>query len=267
MSKLQAITYKPVAATSTVNSLIGPYLRAETSGYNTGRLNYRTDEEHSDVTIAGAAKGWYPPNYVVRPHPRDLDPTALFYLERDAVEKDRPSSLIGRSSIMAEMYDIAAVSTQFGEWWKQYCTLYGLALGAQKGTDDNSRRLLSESRNVYEGDGYVAAFVMASGSLVGTEYAMTMLDEVRVQTIMEKTLAFLKPHMSALDHLAFARGVLHLENAIGTGTLPHDGSAVTFLGAQVYEELFESPIKRAMGNPHARELLRTVLTSRIPAEV
>jgi hypothetical protein len=246
--------------------LLGPFYRARTTGFEAGGLNYKTDLEHSDATIATAPKGWFPPTYTVKPHPVDLDPTALMYLERAEAEKDRPSSLIGRSSIQAELYDIGAMSSQFGEFWKRLCVIYGRALEAQKNIDQNTRKLLSGSRTVYEGDGDIAAFVMAVGPLTQSEIGLSLNDEVRVQSIMARVIDALKPHMDALDQIGFARGVLHLENTVGTGTLPHDGSAVTYLAAEDFETLYNNPMKRALTNPHARELLRQALTSRFTAE-
>lgn len=267
MKKLVALTRKPVGSIVALNVLLGPHLRARSTGFQSGRLNFKSDDEHSDVTIADAPKGWFPEAYTVVPNPEQYDPTGHLALARGLSEEKATTSLIGRSSVLAEAYSNYDITTQFATWWRTYNTVALLALQAEKKIDGGTRTRLSPNRDTFDTDGHIAAFLAMTGSLVGSEFGMSESDEIDVATVYQKSIALLKPYIDALSEPAYKQGWAYASEFIGEGSLPHDGSSITALPAASFEKLYENPYKATMRNPHARKLLRSALISRIPASV
>lgn len=265
MTKKIAITKKPFSPRATWNWLLGAKCRADSTGLVGRGLLFKTDVEFKDDQIADAPKGYFPSSYTAIANPNKIDPTCEQIIGRELLEEtDVVSSNVGRASIHAERVGQSFISAQFGEFVREWELLAAMALTAEANMKAGTRVKISESRNIYEGDGDIMAFLAATGELVGTEFGFSEMDNVDVAKIVTRAAALINENIAALTELDYREGYDHLDDAIGMGTMPHDGTPAVLLRAGTYETLFESPLRRVMRTHHGRMLYKPILKSRIP---
>ena len=265
--KLVPVTTIGVIPKFVLNALLGPFLRAQTTGYNARGFNFLTDIEHLNSTATDAPVGYLPEGGGyddIIPPLHALDPTAKLALSTQLFHENDRTSTIGRTSTIREKIYNYAVSGEFAEWWKEFCLLAALAVDADVSRKKGKIKI-HRNREVYEGDGYVEAFLMACGDLRDPIIGLTDHDDVDLQRVFDALTVRFKGVISALGQDGFADVTKEIGNTYGVGMSPVDKGNVALIRAEAFEKLFGGNLKLLLRHPHARRLLRHVIVSRIPA--
>lgn len=264
----------PITTVSTIpkyvlNALLGPFLRASSTGYDSQALNFRTDIEHQNSSAVDAPVGYLPGGGTyadIVPPLHALDPTARLALSTRLFHENDRSVTIGRTSTIREKIYNYAVSGMFAEWWKEFCLLAALAVDADRSRKSGKTKI-HPNREVYEGDGYIEAFLMACGDLTDPIIGLSQHDDVDLDAVFTQLTTRFKTVISALGQDGFAEVVKDISNTYGVGMSPVDKGNVTLIRAECFEKMFCGNLKLLLRHPHARRMLRQVILSRIPAEV
>jgi len=269
-TKLVPITNKSSVPRGVINALLGPLIRARTTGYDTNRLNFLTDIEHLNSTAVDAPVGYVPRRGVyenIVPPLHALDPTSKLAKSTQLFfENDRTAS-IGRTSTIREKVYNFAISGDFAEWWKQFCLAGALALDAERAIKKGTREKLDDHLNIFEGEGYIEAFLTMCGDLNDPFIGMSDHDDVDVEKIFSRVVSQLKTVIDAISQDGYKAVADELSNIIGIGLSPVDKGTVTLMKAEVFEKCYSGNLKRLLVHPHARRMARDVILSRIPANV
>jgi hypothetical protein len=265
---------KPITTVSSLpkyllNALLGPLLRARSTGYDTQALNFLTDIEHLNSTAADAPVGYLPGGGTyanIVPTLHALDPTSKLALSTRLFHENDRSTTIGRTSTIREKMYNYAISGMFAEWWKEFCLLAALAADADR-SRKNGKTKIHPNREVYEGDGYVEAFLMACGDLTDPIIGLTPSDDVDLDVVFSQLTTRFKSVIHALGQDGFAEVIKDVSNTYGIGMSPVDKGNVALIRAECFEKLFSGNLRMLLRHPHARKMLRHVILSRIPAEV
>jgi hypothetical protein len=265
-SKIQAVTNKSPVVTSILNGLIGPFLRSTTSGEQIGGLLFKDELEMSDSTQHNSPKGYFPAKYKGATKPGDLDPTAKMVLDRRIlIELDQSMSDKGPASVLAEHDAQMHITGMFVDWWYDLCSAFSEAKEAQDMIKSGSTKTLGHGKTRSMAD-RIPAFLAMVGELTDSEFGITENEDIDVTIVMERVVQILTPVMDALDHKAFAISLRDIQGTRGRGTLPMDGTPVTYVAPDVFE-MMTHPWHRAFKYKHARKLYRQAFESRIPVEV
>lgn len=263
-SKIQAVTYKSPHVKAIVNTLLGPFLRSNTSGIETGGLLFKHQLEMDDATIADAPKGYFTSKYTHAMKPEKVDPTAHLVKAR-RTHRDEVGALSdkGPSSVLAEHDASMHITGAFVEWFFDYCERYQSAGIAQAAIRGKATKTLGYGKTRTLQD-RIAPFLIMSGELTGSEYGMTENEDIDVNKIFEQALDMLRPTMEALDHHSFGLCLTKVQSSRGHTTMP-DGTAVEFVSPDVFE-MMTHPWNRVFKVRHARRMLREAFISRIAPE-
>lgn len=244
-------------------------MRAQSTGYDAQALNFLTDIEHLNSTAADAPVGYLPGGggYAnIVPPLHALDPTSKLALSTKLFHENDRSNTIGRTSTIREKIYNYAVSGMFAEWWKEFCLLAALAADADR-SRKNGKTKIHPNREVYEGDGYIEAFLMACGDLTDPIIGLTPHDDVDLDAVFTQITSRFKTVISALGQDGFAEVIKDVSNTYGIGMSPVDKGNVALIRAECFENLFSGNLKMLLRHPHARSMLRHVILSRIPTQV
>lgn len=269
-TRIVPITNKSTAPRALVNALLGPFLRAKTTGFRSSDLNFLTDVEHDNQLAVDAPVGYVPRrgDYSrIIPTLHDLDPTSELALStRMFFEEDKTASIARTSTLREKVYNYG-LSAVFGEWWKSYSTLAGMALRVQNAKRQGTLKQLDSALNIKEGDGVIEAFLLATGELTDSTIGMSEFDDVDVELIISTVGLQLKEVIDAISQDGFEAGIASVNNVVGLGVHPTDKNEIALIKAEMFEKLFCGNIKKVLRHKHARALLRDVITSRIPSNL
>jgi len=265
-TKLVPITTVSPLPGFVLNALIGPFLRAKTTGYNARRLNFLTDVEHRNSTAVDAPVGYLPSGegYAdIFPPLHALDPTSKVALSTKLFHENDRTSTIGRTSTIREKMVHYVISGQFAEWWREFCLIAHLAAAVDVTRASGRKIRLHPNREVFEGDGRIEAFLMAVGDLNDPIVGMNDHDDVDVRRIFDAVQLRLKSVMHAIGQDGFSDIMKDIANSYGFGMDPVAKGEVALIRAHAFEKLYAGNIKRLLTVPHARRMLRHVVESRI----
>jgi len=269
-TKLVPITNKSSVPRGVLNALLGPLIRARTTGYDANQLNFYTDVEHLNSSAVDAPVGYVPRRGVyenIVPPLHALDPTSKLAKSTQLFFENDKTASIGRTSTIREKAYNFAVSGEFAEWWKQFCLAGALALDAERSLKNGTREKLDPHMNIYEGDGYIEAFLTMCGDLNNPFIGMSDHDDVDVEKIFARVVNQLKTVIDAISHDGYTAVADELSNVIGIGLSPVDKGTVTLMKAELFEKCYSGNLKQLLRHPHARRMAKEVILSRIPENV
>jgi len=159
-------------------------------------------------------------------------------------ELNNPTAIVGYTSTRRPIDYAYAYSVSLGRWWRVYCTLYHLAKAGE-----NSRTEFLDDKTIKEYDGYIEAFLLATGDVTLAPFGMKATDDLD----LDKIFSIAKNTMlgdSLVDHKGFTYG--YSTTRLGFSTDPSSGKQTALLDRDTVTNLFSHPWRRAAANAYVR---------------
>jgi hypothetical protein len=261
--KIIATHNKPVYPTAMLNSLLSAIRQGRLFGAVNNEFEFRdfADVDNPD----GALRGPFHPDYNVVVPLDELDPTAKISKARRAVEVRSKSSTIGYTAIQREMMYRTGVSAMIADWFREFNTLYELALEAESQVKTNASFRLSKFKDVESSDGYIEMYLAAIGELDAGLLNYTEDRPTDVSAIHALVMSKFKPLTQTLEAWGFEQGYNSSKDCVGVGVLPTTQEKIGFLKSYTLKHLGRSSMAAVLKSPRARVLGRLAIMDRIDA--
>jgi hypothetical protein len=187
----------------------------------------------------------------------ELDPTCLMAKSQVLAEQDVPTSRVGYTHFRRAIDYVTMLGSEIGTWWKEYVTLYHMALKAR----DANRDIIRDDAFVRNMLGWEEAFLLATGDLLGEPFYYRASQDPDYEDIM-KTVVDELLSLNVIDHVGFDMGFAASD--VGYCTHPNTGEGVFSLDTEAVTHLFTHPWRRACQNGYLRSRYSTLYNTRRP---